>query len=79
MGIKLDKIGIDVEGDVDLRGFSGISKEVRPGAQQFRVNVHIDSRSATKEQINQLYEIGKRLSPAIDTLTNGTSLVIVNS
>jgi uncharacterized OsmC-like protein len=79
MGIKLDKIGIDLEGDVDLRGFTGISKDVRPGAQQFRVKVHIESHSATKEQIDQLYEIGKRLSPAVDTLTNGTSIVIVNS
>jgi uncharacterized OsmC-like protein len=78
MGIKLDKIRIDVEGDVDLRGFSGISKEVRPGAQQFRIKVHIESGSAKEEQINQLYEIGKKLSPAIDTLTNGTSLVLVN-
>ena len=79
MGIKLDKIRVNVEGDVDLRGFSGISREVRPGAQEFRVNVHIESHSATKEQIEQLYGLGKRLSPAIDTLTNGTSIVMVNS
>jgi uncharacterized OsmC-like protein len=79
MGIKLDKIRVDVEGDVDLRGFSGISRDVRAGAQQIRVKVHIDSHSATKEQIEQLYEIGKRLSPAVDTLTNGTSIVMTNS
>lgn len=78
-GTKLDGIRIDVEGDIDLRGFSGVSKAVRPGAQQFRVNVHIESNSASKEQLNQLYEIAKKLSPAIDTLTKGTSLVLVNS
>lgn len=77
MGIKLDGIRIDTEGDVDLRGFSGLAADVRPGAQQFRVNVHIDSRSATKEQLKQLYEIGKKLSPAMDTLTNGTSVIVV--
>ena len=32
---------IDVEGDVDMRGFAGISSNIRPGAQQFRVNVNI--------------------------------------
>lgn len=79
MGIKLDGIRIDTEGDVDLRGFSGLSTSIRPGAQQFRINVHIDSKSATKEQVKQLYEIGKKLSPAMDTLTNGTSIVVVNS
>jgi uncharacterized OsmC-like protein len=78
-GIQIDSIDIDVEGDVDLRGFTGISNDVRPGAQQFRVNMNIKSNKASKEQINELYEIGKRFSPAFDTLTNGTSVVLVNS
>ena len=78
-GIHIDSIDIDVEGDVDLRGFTGISNDVRPGAQQFRVNMNIKSSNASKEQINELYEIGKRFSPAFDTLTNGTSVVLVNS
>jgi uncharacterized OsmC-like protein len=78
-GIQIDSIEIDVEGDVDLRGFTGISTDVRPGAQQFRVNMNIKSNTASKEQINELREIGKRFSPAFDTLTNGTSVVLVNS
>src|ERR671930_1455593 len=78
-GILIDSIDIDIEGDVDLRGFTGISTDVRPGAQQFRVNMNIKSNTASKEQINELCEIGKRFSPAFDTLTNGTSVVLVNS
>lgn len=77
--IQIDSISIDVEGDVDLRGFTGISNDVRPGAQQFRVNMNIKSTNASKQQINELHEIGKRFSPAFDTLTNGTSVVLVNS
>ena len=76
-GIMIDSINVDVEGDVDLRGFTGISNDVRPGAQQFRVNINIKSNTASKEQINELREIGKRFSPAFDTLTNGTSVVLV--
>jgi uncharacterized OsmC-like protein len=78
-GIQIDSIDIGVEGDVDLRGFTGISNDVRPGAQQFRVNMNIKSNTASKEQINELRAIGKRFSPAFDTLTNGTSVVLVNS
>ena len=78
-GMQIDSIDIDVEGDVDLRGFTGISNDVRPGAQQFRVNMNIKSNNTSIEQINELYEIGKRFSPAFDTLTNGTSVVLVNS
>ena len=62
-----------------MRGFTGISNEVKPGAQQFRVNMNIKSTNATKQQINELHEIGKRFSPAFDTLTNGTSVVLVDS
>ena len=76
-GTRLDGIDIDVEGEVDMRGFTGISKDVRPGAQQFRVNMNIKSSSASKEQLDELREIGKRFSPAFDTLTNGTSVVVV--
>jgi len=78
-GIRLDNITIDIQGKVDLRGFTGISGEVRPGAQEFKVKVNIKSSSASKEQIAEIYEIGKRLSPAFDTLTNGTSVIAVNT
>jgi hypothetical protein len=36
------------------------------------LNLNVKSSTASKEQISQLYEIGKKLSPAFDTLTNGT-------
>ena len=78
-GINLDSITIDLEGDIDLRGFTGLSTDVRPGAQGFRLNVSIKSATSSKEQISQLYEIGKKFSPAFDTLTNGTSVIVVNS
>lgn len=74
MGVQLERISIDTEGDVDIRGFSGVSENVRPGAQEFRINVHLESKSATKEQLDKLYEIGKRFSPAVDTLTHGTTI-----
>jgi uncharacterized OsmC-like protein len=78
-GINLDNITIDIEGSIDLRGFTGISSDVRSGAQGFKMNINIKSSSASKQQINELYEIGKKLSPAFDTLTNGTSVITVNS
>jgi hypothetical protein len=36
-------------------------------------------KNITAIHINELYEIGKRFSPAFDTITNGTSVVVVNS
>ena len=74
MGVQLDSIRIQTEGDVDIRGFTSVSDKVRPGAQEFRLNIHLDSKTASKEELERLYELGKRFSPAVDTLTHGTTI-----
>ena len=74
MGVKLDSIRVEIEGDVDMRGMTGMSDKVRPGAQEFRLDFHLESKSASKEQLMQLYELGKKFSPAVDTVTHGTVL-----
>jgi uncharacterized OsmC-like protein len=74
MGVQLDSIRIETEGDVDIRGFTNVSEKVRPGAQEFRMNIHLDSKNASKEQLEKLYELGKKFSPAMDTLTHGTTI-----
>ena len=74
MGVQLDSIRIETEGDVDIRGFTGVSEKVRPGAQEFRINIHLESKTASKEQLEKLHELGKKFSPAMDTLTHGTTI-----
>jgi uncharacterized OsmC-like protein len=74
MGIQLDKIRVETEADLDMRGMTGISDKVRPGTQEFRLKFRLESNTASKEQLEQLYELGKRFSPAVDTLTHGTTI-----
>jgi uncharacterized OsmC-like protein len=74
IGVHLDSISIKTEGDVDIRGFTGVSEDVRPGAQEFRMDIHLESKTASKEQLEKLYELGNRFSPAIDTMTHGTTI-----
>jgi uncharacterized OsmC-like protein len=52
----------------------GVSRGKIEGAQEFRINIHFDGKTATQEQLEKLYELGKRFSPAIDTLTHGTTI-----
>lgn len=73
-GVQLDSIRVQTQGDIDIRGFTSVSENVRLGAQEFRINVHLDSKTASKEQLEKLYELGKRFSPAMDTLTHGTTI-----
>jgi uncharacterized OsmC-like protein len=74
MGVQLDKIRVESEADVDMRGMTGISDKVRPGAQEFRLKFQIESKTASKEQLEKLYELGKKFSPAVDTVTHGTTI-----
>ena len=74
MGVQRDSIRIQTQGDVDIRGFTGVSEDVRPGAQEFRLDIHLESKTASKEQLAKLYELGKKFSPAIDTMTHGTTV-----
>ena len=78
MGIQLDSIRVDTEGDMDIRGMTGISDKVRSGAQEFRLNFHLESKTASREELEHLYELGKRFSPAVDTLTHGTTIKMSN-
>jgi uncharacterized OsmC-like protein len=78
MGVQLDSIRIETEGDVDIRGFTGISEVVRPGAQEFRINIDLESKTASKQQLEKLYELGKKFSPAMDTLTHGTTIKTIH-
>ena len=74
IGVQLDSIRIQTEGEVDIRGFTGVSEDVRPGAQEFRMDIHLESKTASKEQLEKLYELGNRFSPAIDTMKHGTTI-----
>ena len=56
MGIPTNKIEVTVDGEMDLSGTLGISKEVPVGFQAIRVNFNIDAPQATAEQLKALQE-----------------------
>jgi uncharacterized OsmC-like protein len=41
LGIELDKVEVEVDGDVDLRGFFGVDDTVRPGFESVRIKVRL--------------------------------------
>ena len=68
-GIPIDKLSISMEGDVDLHGFLGLSKEVRPGFQDVRVKVDLRS-DAPREEVESLLRDSQKRSPILDSLRN---------
>src|SRR5215469_1186371 len=54
MGIQTENIDVTVEGDLDLQGTLGISKETPVGFQSIRVLFDVRAPHATQEQLSAL-------------------------
>ncbi|MBT5869554.1 MAG: OsmC family protein [Nitrospinaceae bacterium] len=71
-GITVEDINTSTEGDIDVRGFLGISEEVRNGYQAIRINMKVKSE-ASAEQLKQL----AMFSPVYDTVSNSLPVDLV--
>jgi uncharacterized OsmC-like protein len=69
-GVELWQVESNVEGDIDLRGILGLSKEVRNGYQQIRISFSIKG-DAPSEKLREIVEQSKARSAVYDVLTNG--------
>jgi uncharacterized OsmC-like protein len=69
MEIPTERIEVKVEGDLDLRGTLGLSKEVPVGFENIRVCFDIDAPEATAEQLNKLREKTEQYCVVMQTLT----------
>jgi uncharacterized OsmC-like protein len=68
MGIPLEHIRVEVEGEMDLSGTLGISKEVPVGFQDIHARFDIDAPKATAEQLAALKEKTEQYCVVMQTL-----------
>ena len=73
MGIELDKVSVELEGDIDFRGFFAVDESVRPGLDTIRVVVKIES-NAPADELEKLREVVNSHCPVLDTLCNPVSV-----
>jgi len=69
-GIAVRGIATRLEGDIDLQGFLGLSKDVRPGFKNIRVMFDIDADCDDSGK-QELIEMAQTYSPVFDMLSNG--------
>ncbi|MFF3559255.1 OsmC family protein [Streptomyces sp. NPDC002574] len=74
-GVDLKGIRLELEGDIDMRGFLGIDAQVRPGLQQIRVRVELDAPDASREELEELISLVERRSAIRDTLVHPVDVV----
>ena len=74
MGIPTERIAVTVEGDLDLRGTLGISKDVPVGFESIRLNFDVAAPEATLEQVRGLREKTEQYCVVMQTLMRPPSL-----
>lgn len=74
-GIVLKSVESRLEGDIDLRGFLGIDKDVRKGYQEIRMYFNIDA-DVPKEELEELVKLGPTYSPVFDSITKGVPVKV---
>ena len=75
MDIELDEVESKLEGDLDLRGFLGMSDDVRNGYESLRVTFKIKA-DAPPEKLEELCRIAQERSPVFDCVTNGVPVSV---
>jgi uncharacterized OsmC-like protein len=74
MGVPTERIEVTVEGDLDLRGTLGMSRDVPVGFGGIRLHFDIAAPKATPEQMSALREKTEQYCVVVQTLTRPPKL-----
>jgi uncharacterized OsmC-like protein len=75
MGIKINAVESRFEGDLDLRGFLGISNDVPVGYQEIRVYFKIDA-DVSEAKKEELLKMAQKYSPVYNSITRPISVSV---
>lgn len=73
MDVELEELRFELDGDIDLRGFLGISEDVRPGYSTMTCTTYITT-DASDDEVIELRERVEETSPLLDVITNEAPL-----
>ena len=71
-GIQIDELECELEGDLDLRGFLGLSNDVSKGFTEIRVKFKVKADVDNMERLKRL----TAYSPVFNTITQGANVDI---
>jgi uncharacterized OsmC-like protein len=74
-GIKVESLDFDLEGDLDLHAFLGLSDQVRPGYEGIRVNYRVKA-DAPREKLEALCDYVQKTSPVLDIIANPVPVTV---
>lgn len=68
-GIKVESLSFEIEGDLDLHAFLGLSDKSRPGYENVKLTYRVKS-DAPRAKIVELCNYVQKTSPVLDILRN---------
>jgi uncharacterized OsmC-like protein len=68
LGIGTERIEVQVDGDIDLRGTLGVSREAAVGFESIRLRFDIDAPGASAEELESLVTKAERYCTVLQTL-----------
>jgi uncharacterized OsmC-like protein len=72
LGVGIERLEVEVAGDVDVRGCLAIERSVRPGFRQLRCEIHLEPDPRASERLVRLVlDQAEQLCVTLDTLRNG--------
>ena len=74
MGIETERIEVEVEGDLDLAGTLGVSRDAPVGFERIRARFEIDAPGATEEQLDDLRRKTEQYCVVFQTLVRPPEL-----
>lgn len=72
-GIRLDQLELDVEGELDLRGFLGVEEGMNPGYDELTLVCRVKG-DATSKQLQECLEAGTHFSPNFQSLSRAVKV-----
>lgn len=74
MGIEIQKLQIQTEGELDLRGFLGLDPSVKPGYEQVRYTVTLRT-NAPAEKVEALHQLVIQTSPNFSNFASAIKML----
>ncbi len=77
MGVRIERLDVEVHGDADVRGCLAMSRTVRPGFRYLNCHIDLELDAAVDPQVGaMLVQKAEQLCVTLDTLRNGTPIAI---
>lgn len=77
LGVRIERLEVEVNGDADVRGCLAMSRSVRPGFRQMQCRLALELDPAVDPQAGaMLVRQAEKLCVTLDTLRNGTPITV---